>query len=130
MTALDPSPVLTRRREALDRLDHLREVVAQFLDRPTSAGLGSLTADVQGFVQFEADEVLTDDALTDFSLEQVDELGTGHTALASQVNLLSWAVPGSAEAQTRAHQLRHEVLAHIERYHALRLPRGTIIGSP
>lgn len=127
MTALDPTPVLTGRREALDRLDHLREVVAEFLDRPTSAGLGSLTATVQGFVQFEADEVLTDDTLLEFGLQQVDELGTGHAALSSQVNLLSWAVPGSAEAQTQAHQLRHEVLAHIERYHALRLPRGTVI---
>src|SRR5690349_774327 len=125
MTALDPTPVLSSRREALDRLDHLREAVAEFLDRPTSAGLSSLTSSVQRFVQFESDEVLTDAALSDFSLEQVDELGTGHAALASQVNLLSWAVPGSAEAQTQALQLRHEVLGHIERYHALRLPRGS-----
>jgi hypothetical protein len=129
MTALDPSPVLTCRREALDRLDHLREAAAEFLDRPTSSGLASLTATLQGFVQFETDEVLTADALADFSLEQVDQLGRGHSALSSQVNLLSWAVPGSADAQTQVHQLRHEVLAHIDRYHALRLPRGTVIPS-
>ena len=129
MTAVDPSPVLTCRREALDRLDHLREAVAGFLDHPTSAGLGSLTATLQGFVQFESDEVLTGDALTDFSLEQVDELGTGHSALSSQVNLLSWAVPGSAGAQAQVHELRHEVLAHIDRYRSLRLPRGTVIPS-
>jgi hypothetical protein len=130
MTALDATPVLTSRREALERLDHLRETVAEFLDRPTSAGLGSLTEAVQGFVRFEADEVLTADILVDFPVEQVDELATGHGLLASQVNLLSWAVPGSAAAQTQAHQLRHEVLVHIERYHSLRLPRGTIISGP
>ena len=129
MTALDPSPVLASRREALDRLDHLREQVAEFLDRPTSAGLGSLTATVQSFVQFESDEVLTASALRDFALDQVDQLAAGHSSLSSQVNLLSWAVPGSADAQTQAHQLRHEVLAHIERYHALRLPRGSVIPS-
>jgi hypothetical protein len=130
MTALDSSPVLTCRREALDRLDQLREQVADFLDRPTSDGLAALTATLQGFVQFESDEVLTEGAMADFPLDHVDGLGAGHAVLSSQVNLLSWAVPGSADAQTRAHQLRHEVLAHIERYHALRLPRGSIIGGP
>jgi hypothetical protein len=130
MTALDTSTVVAGRRDALDRLDRLREQIAGFLDHPTAAGLSRLTSTVQEFVQFESADVLGGAALDELSLDQVEGLANGHHALASHVNLLSWAVPGSADAQTGVHQLRHEVLAHIARYHALRLPRGTIISSP
>lgn len=127
VTALDPSPVLASRREALNHLDALREAVAGFLDRPTAAGLGEVTSSTQAFVQFEADEVLPEAAASELTLDQVQALAAGHELLGSRLNLLAWAVPGSAEAQTQVHQLRHDLLSHIDRYQALRLPRGRLI---
>ena len=58
MTALDPSPVLTSRRGALDQLDDLRERVAVFIDRPTAEGLRLLTLGAKDFLRYEVEEVL------------------------------------------------------------------------
>jgi hypothetical protein len=129
MSAVDPVSVLPSRRDALDQLDALRERLAEFLDQPTSEGLRDLTNAVQTFVRFEAEEVLDAAVLADLPIERVDALAVGHDELSARANLLSWAVPGSAEAQTGAHRLRHEVLAQIDRYQALRLPRGALIAG-
>jgi hypothetical protein len=129
MTALDPNPVLPSRRQALDLLESLREQLADFLDRPSTDGLSGLTAALQSFVLFETTSVLTEEVLDEFAIERVDALAAGHDALAERVNLLCWALPGSSEAQTAAHQLRHEVLSQIDRYQSLRLPRGALISG-
>jgi hypothetical protein len=121
MTAVDPTPTATGRRLALDRLAELREDVADFLDRPSTDGLRQMTDAVQAFVQFEADQVLPQWGSV--------ELEVGHDALAGRLNRLCWAQPGG-EVQTEAHLLRHEVLAQLDRYQALRMPRGAIISPP
>ena len=84
---------------------------------------------MQGFVHFESEHVLTEASLTDLGVERFDELALGHDALASRLNLLAWVVPGSGDAQAAVHQLRHELLVQVERYQALRLPRGTILNG-
>ena len=103
--------------------------MADFLDRPSADGFHAMTAGVQAFVQFETDEVLTEEALAGLGVERTDGLAAGHAELAARLNLLRWAVPGTAEAQNAAHMLRHELLAQTERYQALRLPRGALING-
>lgn len=118
MTTVDPIPTTSVRRLALEGLEELREIAAEFLDQPSTDGFRLLSDAVQAFVQFEAEEVLV-------SLDEVP-LAVGHDALTARLNRLRWAQPGG-EVQTEAHLLRHEVLSQADRYRALRLPRGAVI---
>jgi len=127
MTALDPSPVLSSRRTALDQLDDLRERLARFLDRPSAEGLRSLTTRTKQFLRFEADEIVPEVTSAGFPEERALAVLDGHATLAARLNKLSWAVPGSAEVQTEVLQLRHDLLSQIDRYNDLRLPRGSLI---
>jgi hypothetical protein len=127
MTALDPSPVLSTRRPALDQLDELRELVARFLDRPSAEGLRELTSRAKSFLRFEADEVVPEVAASGFPEERAMAVLDGHAALAARLNKLSWAVPGSSDVQVEVHGLRHDLLAQITLYNELRLPRGALI---
>jgi len=129
MTALDPSPVLSSRRIALDQLDDLREQVARFLDRPSAEGLRSLTNRAKQFLRFEADEIVPEVASSGLPEDRALAVLDGHAALAARLNRLSWVVPGSAEVQTEVLQLRHDLLAQIDTYNDLKLPRGALISG-
>jgi hypothetical protein len=127
MTALDPSPVLTSRRGALDQLDDLRERVARLIDRPTAEGLRLLTLGAKDFLRYEIDEVLPEVLTAGFTEDRIDALTAGHQALAARLNGLAWAAAGTVELQTEALKFRHELLAHVDLYNDLRLPRGSLI---
>ena len=127
MTALDPSPVLTSRRGALEQLDDLRERVATFIDRPTAEGLRLLTLGAKDFLRYEADEVLPEVLTTGFPEDRIEALTSSREALAGRLNRLAWAAAGTVELQREALQFRHEVLSHADLYTDLRLPRGSLI---
>jgi hypothetical protein len=127
MTALDPSPVLTSRRGALDQLDDLRERVAVFIDRPTAEGLRLLTLGAKDFLRYEIDEVLPEVLTARFPEDRIEALTEGHEALAARLNRLAWAAAGTVELQTEALQFRHELISHADLYNDLRLPRGALI---
>ena len=129
MTALDPTPVLTIRREALDRLDVVRERIGRFLDHPTSHGLSGVSEAVTDFVRFEAQEILAPVDRTGDRPRQLEPVRYGHDALVAGLNRLAWTQPGSAEIQVEVHRLRHELLAQADRYLSLRLPRGSLISG-
>jgi hypothetical protein len=129
MTALDPTPVLTSRRDALSHLDDLRELVGRFLDRPSAEGLRLVSTGTLQLLRFETDEVFPELATMTFPQDRIDAILEGHDRLVERLNRLSWVVPGSAEVQTEALHLRHELLAHIATYNDLRLPRGSLING-
>ncbi len=126
MTGFDPSPVVTSRRDVLEQLDDLRERVARFLDHPSAEGFHLLSEGAQQFLRFEAEEVLPDVRRSDVPHDRVDALVDGHEALGARLDRMTWAVPGSSDIQSEAHRLRHELLAQVDRYNALRLPRGSL----
>ena len=129
MTALDPSPVLASRRGALDQLDDLRERVGQFLDHPTSDGLRMISVTAKDFLHYEEDEVLPEASTAGYPDARIEALVQGHEALVARLNRLAWAAAGTSELQTEAHRFRHELLAHVDLYNDLRLPRGSLIPS-
>ena len=121
---------LTSRRRALAHLDHVRELVASYLEHPSNEGFRAMTSDVRRFLRFEVDDVFSEVARGGFPAEVVEGLAQGHCDLITRVNRLAWHVPGSAELHLEAHDLRRELLHQIERYTRLRLPRGAVVTGP